>query len=386
MSNTHKSILILHSSSDLYGASKILLTTIKIFKENGFIVEVVLSEEGRLSYAIREESIKVYIIRLGILRRKYFNIKGIFNRVFVVSKAYKQLLNIIEKEDFTHIYSNTTAVLVGALVAKKTKTYHIWHIHEIITNPMWFTRIMGSFVNRYSDYAIAVSEAVSQYWRPYISKEKLKVIYNGIDYTPYLSPTKSFRELNGINQDVLLIGMIGRISAWKGQLYFLDIADQIVKNYSNVHFLIVGDAFPGDEHLLTALNKKILKLNLENVVTVLDFQQNVSSIYEALDIFVLPSIKPDPLPTVVLEAMASAKAVIATGHGGALEMVLEGKTGIFIPHDNAKAAYQKIKLLLSDSLYRNNLGHNGRERVLKAFSEDSFKINIMEIFKDTESK
>ena len=112
-------ILMLHSSSDMYGASKIFLITVLLLRDAGHEVYVVLSEEGLLAEAIRKEGVEVRIIRLGILRRKYFNPSGLLNRLQVIRNAHRELVKLVREKQTTHLYSNTTAVLVGAWVAKE---------------------------------------------------------------------------------------------------------------------------------------------------------------------------------------------------------------------------------------------------------------------------
>jgi glycosyltransferase involved in cell wall biosynthesis len=372
--------LLLHSSSDLYGASKILLTTVRKLKEKGEKIQVVLSEEGPLADAIREEGLKVHIIRLGILRRKYFNVSGLFNRFTILKKAFSELVALAKRENVTHIYSNTSAVLIGAFVAKELNVYHTWHIHEIITHPKWFASLIGKIVNRYSDLVLVVSEAVKVNWDKYISSDILKVIHNGIDYAPYLSASGTFIDNLPIKPDTLIIGMIGRINAWKGQPYFLEIASKISESYPQVHFVIVGDVFPGDEHLEAEMHQKISSLKLTEKVSVFGFRNDIADILAALDIFILPSIQPDPLPTVVLEAMASGKPVVATAHGGACEMVADGKTGILIPWDDAEKSAKKVVPLLTDKPLRSEFGLQGRKRVLEHFSLEAFGDRMAGIF------
>jgi glycosyltransferase involved in cell wall biosynthesis len=372
--------LLLHSSSDLYGASKILLTTVRTLKEKGEKIQVVLSDEGPLADALREEGVNVHIIRLGILRRKYFNVSGLFNRFTILKKAFSELVALAKRENVTHIYSNTSAVLIGAFVAKELNVYHTWHIHEIITHPKWFASLIGKIVNRYSDLVLVVSEAVKVNWDKYISSDKLKVIHNGIDYTPYLSASGLFINNLPIKPDTLIIGMIGRINAWKGQPYFLEIASKISESYPQVHFVMVGDVFPGDEHLEAEMHQKISSLKLTEKVSVFGFRNDIADILAALDIFILPSIQPDPLPTVVLEAMASGKPVVATAHGGACEMVADGKTGILIPWDDAGKSAKKVVPLLTDKPLRSEFGLHGRKRVLEHFSLEAFGDRMAGIF------
>jgi glycosyltransferase involved in cell wall biosynthesis len=61
---------------------------------------------------------------------------------------------------------------------------------------------------------------------------------------------------------------------------------------------------------------------------------------------VLPSVLPDSFPTVILEAMAAAKPVVATRSGGASEMVVEGKTGFLIPIGEVKKGAKALDQLI----------------------------------------
>jgi glycosyltransferase involved in cell wall biosynthesis len=371
---------MLHSSSDLYGASKIFLITALLLRDSGCYVKVVLSEEGPLADQLQREGINVSIIRLGVLRRKYFNPSGLINRLGVLKSAYKQILKLLKEENINHIYSNTTAVLVGAWVARSQKIYHTWHIHEIIVQPIWLAALLGKIVESSSDQVIVVSEAVKYFWSKYVSSEKIKVVYNGIDYTPYFEPKRKIRNELAIGNDYLLVGMVGRVSHWKGQSYFLDVADQLCRSYSNLVFIIVGDAFPGSEHLIEEMRQKIKNIGLEKRVHTLGFRSDVPEILSELDIFVLPSILPDPFPTVILEAMASRKPVVATTHGGACEMIKENDTGYLIPWDDASKAAAKMIPLIEGEELRLEMGKKGRERVLEYFSLEAFQRNMEKCF------
>ena len=128
-------ILMFHSNSDLYGASRILLFTIETFQNEGYYCKVILSSEGPLSNELEQLKVDYEIINLGILRRKYLNFKGIINRIKVTRKAWKALNRLIEKQKPDLIYTNTSGILISAFIAKKHNIKHIWHLHEIILRP-----------------------------------------------------------------------------------------------------------------------------------------------------------------------------------------------------------------------------------------------------------
>lgn len=379
--NSKSNILLLHGSSDLYGASKILIYTVLSLKKNGFNVNVVLSDDGPLVQNLRDLDINVEIVRLGILRRKYFTPAGLINRLNVLKKAQKQLTEIIKKNDIGTIYSNTTAVLVGIYVAKRLRLKHIWHVHEIIEKPAFFSKFIGYLLKK-SDLIIVVSQQVKKHWAKVLGEHsnRIKVIYNGLDYSPFSGVQSSLRDEIKLPEGKLLIGMIGRVNNWKGQGYFLNIAAKLLNEFDNLHFVMAGDVFPGYEYLYDELEQLKVDLNITQSVTDLGFRNDIPNILAGLDIFVLPSILPDPLPTVVLESMASSKPVVATGHGGALEMVKKDETGVFIPWDSPDKAFEIIKALILENKLKEK-GINGRNRVVKEFSLDAFQHNMVEAIK-----
>lgn len=369
-------ILILHSSSDQYGASKILLGIVQLLINRNHRVKVVLSESGPLSADLLQAGAEIIYIRLGILRRKYFSPTGIINRLHTIRSAKKALEKIIRQENIELVYSNTTGVLAGALTAKTCRVKHMWHVHEIIEKPQWFKRILGKIMRQYAQTVVVVSEAVKKSWLSVIPENKMVVVHNGIDYTPYLQEQPSIHASFGFPEDALIIGMVGRVHYWKGQDYFIQIAGQLHPRFPQLRFIMVGDAFPGYEYLYAQNENLIHQLQLQDVIKNLGFRKDIPAVLQCIDLLLLPSQLPDPFPTVILEAMASAKPVIATQMGGALEMIESGITGDFMPHDNAAAAANKIaNWLNTDKLHA--AGQAARKRVLEKFSLEAWEHTLI---------
>lgn len=368
---------MLHGSSDLYGASKMFLLSIKSLQSKGAEVIVVLSEYGPLVDELNLLQVDLHIYKLGIIRRKYFNAKGLLNRLLTIRRAKAYLSKMVSEKKIDLIYSNTSAVLVGGWVAKKMKIPHVTHLHEIIKSPNWLRKFLGKMINYTSSKVLAVSQAVKENWGDVIAVEKIELVYNGIDQSKYLQSGNQLRnELSKPTDSTILIGMVARVNQWKGQNYFLDIAKILSHEHDNLHFVIAGDAYPGTEYLVDELILALRKSGIENQITYLGYRSDVEAILSGLDIFVLPSILPDPLPTTVLEAMASAKPVIATSHGGAKEMVLDGETGFLIPWDNAKKAASILSILINNPQKRVAMGKAGRDRVLEHFSIQAYLENF----------
>jgi glycosyltransferase involved in cell wall biosynthesis len=373
-------ILLLHSSSDVYGASKIFLGTVQLLKKRNHDVWVVLSEDGPLVKKLASAGATVLMVRLGILRRKYFNPRGIINRIATLLRARKQLQELIRKEKIELVYSNTTGVLAGAFAARNCGVRHIWHVHEIIENPFWLKQLLGHLMNRYAVGIIAVSEAVKQSWESVLPAERITVIQNGIDYSPYLEHEHTLTKELQLPTAAIVIGMVGRVHYWKGQSYFLKLAGQLHQKHPSLHFLLAGDAYPGYEYLYQEMQTQIETLQLSEVVHNLGFREDIPAVMQTIDLLLLPSQQPDPFPTVILEAMASAKPVIATQFGGAVEMIDAGITGDLMPADQVDTAVSVIESWLDKNRLQ-AAGEAGRKRVLEKFSLEAWEhkmINYLE--------
>jgi glycosyltransferase involved in cell wall biosynthesis len=78
---------------------------------------------------------------------------------------------------------------------------------------------------------------------------------------------------------------------------------------------------------------------------------------------IVPSVWPEPCPTVLLEAMAAGRAVVASSVGGIPELVVDGETGLLVPPGDAAALRHALQRMLDDPTLRRRMGAAGRKRV-----------------------
>jgi glycosyltransferase involved in cell wall biosynthesis len=371
-----KNVLFLQSSSECYGSGKIIFQVLRLYRKEGLNPIVLLTNSGPLQAILEQDGFSVYVQNLGILRRKYVNPAGLLNRLSKSLKAYRFLTELHQKYQFELVYSNTLAVIVGAYWAKRHQIPHIWHIHEILPGPGPLVKMLASLLDQSTLNPIAVSQAVANHWQPLFKKSKVEVIHNGIPYGAFLENYPFAKIDLGLPENNFLIGMIGRINPGKGQLFFLELADLLSKKHPNSHFVLVGDPFLGYEPILEEIKKEIRDKCLETRVSYLGFRAEIPKVMAALDVFVLPSILPDSFPTVILEAMAAGKPVVATRSGGASEMVLEGETGFLIPIGNVEKGVESLEKLIENERLRLKFGQAGRKRVLSEYSLEAFEEKI----------
>lgn len=372
-------VIFLHSSSELYGASKILLYLLEIFRKSGFEILVILPGEGPLKTEMEQLGFNVQITNLGILRRKHFHPLGILNRLNRLFISYRFLKNIQKEGEISLIYSNTLAVLVGAIFAKKKGIPHIWHIHEIIKSPKIMIRFLAKSIDASTLYPVVVSGAVAKHWQSYLKKAKPQIIYNGLDYGPFLQAEKDVKHYLQLPINKTVITMVGRINPGKGQLFFLEMAKELLQKHKNVHFLLVGDPYPGYEGIHDSLKSFIKENGLAASVQDLGFRKDIPTILKATDIFVLPSILPDSFPTVVLEAMATGLPIVATKSGGAEEMIDEGETGFLIEINDRSKGVKVLDRLITNPELARQMGKKGQKKVQEEYSFEKFNQNIQQL-------
>jgi glycosyltransferase involved in cell wall biosynthesis len=350
---------------------------------------VVVSENGPLTDALELEGIETKIIRLGILRRRYLNVLGLVNRAGVLTRAFFALKKLCKQNQIDIIYTNTAPVIIGGILSKFTGIKNVWHLHEILEPSSFMHRFFGWMINATAQKVIVVSDAVYNNWAGRIDASKMVKVYNGFETSDINvdvnvganANTNNIKPLRGqlnLNNNTVLVGMVGRVNLIKGQFYFIQIAAAAKVAGLNCHFVMIGDAYKGYEYLYPQLESQITTLGLQKSITNLYYQPNAAALIQQLDIFVLPSIKPDSFPVVILEAMAAGKPIIATNQGGAQEQIDDSVTGFLIPINDATIAAQKLGVLVNNPDMRTQMGQAGTKKLEEQFSLATFNKNIVD--------
>lgn len=371
MIDKKKKILITHSSNDLYGASKILLQTIEILIAQQYKIFVVLPYAGPLDKLL-EEKVSIYHCNLGVLRKKYFNFFGLINRFYYIAKSIFFLNKLIDKNEISIVYSNTSVIISGAFIAKIKNIRSYFHIHEIPTNSFYKFFIIN-FVNLFSDKIIVVSKAVRDHW--FKKNKKVHVIYNGFFFANNLKKNEKYRDKNNI-----VMTSISRIIPYKGHIYLLKILTLLLNRNNNIILYILGDTFKGYEDYEISVKNYVLKNKLNKNVIFTGYKKNIDYYLNISDFFIHTPILPDPLPTVIFEAINSNTPVISTDVGGSVEILENGKGGLLIPHNNVNKSAELIDSFIKNSELVNKKNNYVKYSIKKKFNNKLFEKNIVKFF------
>ncbi len=395
MSDNRRTILFVHGADEWYGSDYVLYEIVRALEGTEFDAMVLVPDdisselppEMRLSGRLRARGVPVHSVPLTVLRRRYMTPTGFARLLGQAPASLRTAMDAIGDRKIAMVHSHTATVLTGARVARALHVPHLWHVSEIVERPHVVRTWLSRKVARSSDSVVAVSNAVRNHiidTQPGAAP-KISVIYNCIDPARFASrsctPTRDAK--SGTNQDArVVVGMIGRAGTWKGQELLLQAARTVCSVVPNAQFVFAGGVLEGNFAALDILRAAARDYGINDRVTIQEYCADTPSLLSTFDVFVQPSLRPDPLPTTILEAMASALPVVATDHGGAPEMVTNGVTGLLTTPGDADAMARAIISLLHDRETRVRMGKAGLDRVRRDFSFDSFSSAYLRCYRE----
>ena len=379
-----KNILFIHQSAEMYGSDKTLLLLIRHINRERFCPVVILPNEGPLKKALELENIEVYIAPVIKLHRKMFTPKNMVSLLKQIKQAFRIVNKINENYNFEIVYSNTLAVLLGYLFAKKNRIKHVWHVHEIIESPKIVAKTFRFLLHTKSNFfTIYNSNATADFWKSSSQKNiDYEVVTNGLEVpsSPLLvNEIVSIRkEIFDVNNEIV-IGLVGRINKWKGQFILLEAFSKLIKKYPDLRLIFVGSTTENQSYILKELTVKIDAFQIVNQVKIVPFQPDINKIWSAIDIAIVPSVEPEPFGLVAVEAMLAKKPVIASNHGGLTEIVIHEHTGFLVQPNNVTDLVNAIETLVNDEAKRLEMGEKGYVRAVEEFSIYKYVSNIEKI-------
>lgn len=172
-----------------------------------------------------------------------------------------------------------------------------------------------------------------------------------------------------------VVGTAGPLEAVKGFPFFLGAAQRVLAARNDVQFLVAG-AGPEEGNLRRLARELGIAEKVTFVPNLLEFSHSL----RAMDIFCLPSLK-QGLGTIMLEAMALARPVIATSVGGVYSAVRDHETGLLVPPSNSARLAERILGLLNDPVRARALGEAGRQLVRCEFNVEKMVKQTTDVYR-----
>ncbi len=230
---------------------------------------------------------------------------------------------------------------------------------------------------------IAVSQAVADNFGGHLFslRNRVSVILNGIDvdkFKPVNGVREATRKQLGFDESVLVIGIVGLLTARKGQLELIRSFAKVRERVSNAKLLIVGSAvFNKDEQYADLLKKTAAELGVLDQISFVGARDDVPAVMQSLDLMVANS-SVEPFGLVIVEALASGAPVLAAISGGIPEIIQCGRSGWLIQHGDDRLLTEAIVQLAQNPSIRKKLSEEGKRRA-EAFTSTRF-MNELQAF------
>jgi len=342
-------ILFIITQSELGGAQRWVFDTATNLDPKKYQITVA-SQPGPLLNKLQKNRIKTH--HLNNLVRSISPLRDLFGLI--------ELYRLIKKErpDIIQLCS-TKAGLLGALAGKLAQSKKIiyriggWSFND--PRPQWQNNLflwLEKVSAPWKDLIIVNSQQGYNEALKYkvCSKNKLRLLYNGINYSKYKYDLKN-------KSDVIKIGVIANFYPTKGLIYLIKSLAQL-KNHRIKTFIVgEGKERPKLEHLIN-------ELNINNCILA-GSQSDPWRYFEqqgGIDIFVIPSVK-EGMPYVLLEAMANSLPIIATNVGGIGEIIKNGRNGLLVSSKDVKKLSQAISNLIENKSLKNRLSKQASQDI-----------------------
>lgn len=356
-----RSILLISHNLNLEGASLGLLNIAKYLKSNGYLLTVISPNDGELRSEYLKQDIPVLVIpRLRILCLTHDRgIKSLMARFDIVIANTIVMYFIIP---FVGLFSER----------RNTKT--IWIIRESPSPEDFCDKVkiaqdVLSHAFQNADRVIFLCTATRSIFEKFNKQNNFLVIHESVDYEYCLELLKgSDFHLDANSFNVL---SVGTIYPGKGQDVLIDAALQILEQGKrDFRFYIVGKV--GEKHYYQSIRHRVRQLGIDRVVFTGELSRTrVLSCFAECDAFVLAS-RQESFPTVILEAMAFAKPIVASGVFGVFEQIKNEQTGLIFTSGNRGELIRCLLRIYDDREFSSTMGKRAQLEFLT-----KFRIGIM---------
>jgi len=256
-----------------------------------------------------------------------------------------------------HVHLGTSGATVGMIAQRIFPITYSITVH----GPQDFYDVDGFYLSQKIHYAKFLG-CISYYTRsqlmafsPPSEWDKLEVSRLGVN-SGFFTP-RPFREQPAIFE----ILCVGRLVPVKGQYLLITAVEQLLAQGYSVHLRLVGDGSERQKlEQAVKLSEKNQAITFEGAIN----QEQLLSLYQQTDIFVLPSFA-EGLPVVLMEAMVMEIPCVTTHITGIPELIENGKEGILVAPSDQAGLIKALALLMDNPQFRHQLGIAARAKVLQ---------------------
>ncbi|WZL71507.1 glycosyltransferase family 4 protein [Clostridiaceae bacterium 35-E11] len=367
----------------LYGGQKSMIKLMNILSRENFEIKALLGGEGKLKAVMDKQNIAVDVIKLGkkadvfggkILKYSFLEKMIVFIQLFIYNL---KLILYLKKNRIDIVYvNNLRTCMYVFFAAKLLRKKIVIYIREEIKDT-FLTKVVLFFADEIITIANGVLKNISKKITEKY-KNKITNIYTGFEFEKfYIAPKDESKRRLNLDWEKIVVGFVGSINKRKGVDILVEALLNISKVTKNIVFVIAGDVIEGHALYWKELQEKMAKNQVE--YKHIKYQTDVSLVYNAIDILVLPS-RSEGLSRTVIEGMSHRLPVIATDAGGTQEIIENKSLGIVIPKNSTKLLVEALFELINSPELQKQIGEKAKKHVEKKFNEKEFEKKINALF------
>jgi glycosyltransferase involved in cell wall biosynthesis len=370
-------LLFLDQFGTLGGGQRVLSETLTSLDRAQYQTTVALGTDGDFRQRLLDDGISVMDLPLGNyhsgkktpLDRVRFFIRSLCCALVLTRWVFRHRPNLL--------FANGPRTFVCATLAGRlTRRPVIWHLHNVL--PAGVELSLLALFSRWVHTIVVCSQAAADPLldrRPCL-QSKIRLIYNPVPRLKQPTPgdVDRLRESYGVHPKQICIGILGRVTPFKGQWYFLQAARLVLRQEPEARFFVIGSpaADKSDQEYYLKLRLIVEQSGMMNSVFFVEHQRDVENFLAMMDVVVVASQGPEALPQTVIEAMSMGKVVIAPASGGIVEIVEDSKTGLFARVDQPeKLAAAMLKVVREPDILK-SLGSRAQVIVAAHHSRERF--------------
>lgn len=374
-------VLYLDHTAAMSGGEIALFNLLRFLDPGKVRPVVVLGAEGPLAdklRAIADTHVMPLSPRVASQKKDKLGIGTLFQvRDVLDALAYTwRLARFIREQNIQLVHTNSLkADVIGGLAARLSRRPVVWHVRDRIEDdylPKTVVRVFRLLSRVIPNYVIANSGATLRTLRLRKGARGTSIPsgieLNGKSAVVHDGTSPAALAKREAQRLLFRVGLVGRISPWKGQNIFIQSAALVHQRFPEARFFVIGAALFGEDQYEQEVRKLPGQLGIEGIIEFTGFRSDVKRAIAELDLVVHASTKGEPFGQVIIEGMAAGKPVVATNGGGVPEIVEDGHTGILVPMGDAQAMADAICRIISDPVAAKSMGVRARQRIADHFT------------------
>ena len=370
-------ILTLIDAFKLGGAETLVASLARVGAQAGIDLDVL-----SLHPSTPERSTLEPLLREAGLQPRYLNVRrttdlaGMGSLVKAIKASGADVVH-------AHLEMAITLGVPAAALAGVPAVCTFHHVHRPLAGRAGGRERLAVSMASRSKQTIFVSEAsrrsfVAKYRRNGVTPANWTVLHNGIDLDQFAPPAVGTTaelpaDLRGSGP---VVTVLAALRDFKGIENAVRAWPAVLAEHPDARLLLVGS---GDQEAI--LRAYVQNLDLTGSVVFTGMRSDVTEILRGSDIVALPSTHGENLPTVLMEAGACGRPVVASRIGGIPDIVDDGRTGLLVPAGNPTELAVSLNSLLDDPARRARMGAAARIRIEERFDNHLWAANLAELYR-----